>query len=83
MIGWLIFGALIGWIASKIMKKDAQMGAIANIVVGILGAMLGGWLGHTFLGISDVYKFTIQGTIISVIGACLLLAIVNAVTNRR
>lgn len=83
MIGWLIFGALVGWLASIIMKKNAQMGAIANIIVGIIGSFIGGWIGSTFLNMpSGVAKFTVGGTVLAVIGACLLLAIVNFVAGR-
>ena len=71
---WILFGALAGWIASKIMKTDAEMGAIANIVVGIVGAFLGGFLLQMITG-ADVNGFNI--------GAVILLAIVKAVTGRR
>jgi uncharacterized membrane protein YeaQ/YmgE (transglycosylase-associated protein family) len=40
---WLVVGGLIGWVASMIMKTDAQQGVILNVVVGIVGSMLGGW----------------------------------------
>lgn len=83
MIGWLIFGALVGWLASIIMKKNNQMGAIANIVVGIIGSFIGGWIGNTFFGMAEgVTKFTVGGTVLAVIGACVLLAIVNFVASR-
>jgi uncharacterized membrane protein YeaQ/YmgE (transglycosylase-associated protein family) len=44
IILWILFGALVGWIASLIMKTDAQQGALLNIVVGVVGAVLGGWI---------------------------------------
>jgi uncharacterized membrane protein YeaQ/YmgE (transglycosylase-associated protein family) len=47
---WILFGALAGWIASKIMHTDAQMGAMANIAVGIIGAFIGGFLVRTLTG---------------------------------
>jgi uncharacterized membrane protein YeaQ/YmgE (transglycosylase-associated protein family) len=47
---WIIFGAIAGWIASIIMGRNAQMGALANIVVGIVGAIIGGWLMTAFGG---------------------------------
>ena len=47
-LGWIILGGIAGWIASKIMKRDAQMGILLNIVVGIVGALLGGWLLSAF-----------------------------------
>ncbi len=48
---WLVVGGLIGWIASKIMRTDAQQGVFLNIVVGIVGSMLGGWLISPLVGI--------------------------------
>ncbi|MBL7575423.1 Uncharacterized membrane protein YeaQ/YmgE, transglycosylase-associated protein family [Peptoniphilus asaccharolyticus DSM 20463] len=78
MIAWLILGALAGWIASKIMKRDEQMGAIANIVVGIIGAFIGGFLGTKFLGV-DVTGLNITSILLSVLGAVILLAILGGI----
>ena len=55
IISWIVIGALAGWVASMIMKTDAQMGAIANIVVGIIGALIGGAI-MSFIGKTGVYK---------------------------
>lgn len=79
---WILFGALAGWIASKIMKTDAQMGAVANIAVGIVGAFIGGFLFQMITG-SQVGGFNIMSLIVAIIGAVILLAIVKAVTGRR
>ncbi len=78
---WILFGALAGWIASKIMKTDASMGAVANIVVGIIGAFIGGFLVRLFTG-SQPTGISITGLIVAVVGAVILLAIVKAVTGR-
>ncbi|WP_455256869.1 GlsB/YeaQ/YmgE family stress response membrane protein [Peptoniphilus asaccharolyticus] len=78
MIAWLILGALAGWIASKIMKRDEQMGAIANIVVGIIGAFIGGFLGTKLLGV-DVTGLNITSILLSVLGAVILLAILGGI----
>lgn len=78
MIAWIILGALAGWIASKIMKTDAQMGAIANIVVGIIGAFIGGFLGTRLLGL-DVTGLNISSILLSVLGSVILLAIIGAI----
>ena len=51
---WLIVGGLIGWVASMIMKTDAQQGVLLNVVVGIVGALLGGWLISPILGAGTV-----------------------------
>jgi uncharacterized membrane protein YeaQ/YmgE (transglycosylase-associated protein family) len=77
---WLIVGGLIGWVASMIMRTDAQQGVLLNIVVGIVGAMLGGWLISPLLGGSGTVNtgdFSLRGLIVSLVGAIILLAIVN------
>lgn len=79
---WILFGALAGWIASKIMKTDAEMGALANIVVGIIGAFVGGYLFQMLTG-SAVGGFNITNLLVAIVGAIILLAIVKAVTGRR
>lgn len=77
---WILFGALAGWIASIIMKTDASMGAFANIVVGIIGAFLGGFVVQTVLGTS-VGGFNIVSLLVAILGAVILLAIVKAFTR--
>jgi len=77
---WLLFGALVGWLASLVMRTDAQQGALLNIVVGIVGAFLGGFI-FSLLGIggSNINNsdFSLSSLIVSFIGAVILLAIVN------
>jgi uncharacterized membrane protein YeaQ/YmgE (transglycosylase-associated protein family) len=79
---WLLFGALVGWLASIVMRTDAQQGALLNIVVGIIGAMLGGFL-FNLLGIGGANinnsDFSLSALIVSFIGAVVLLGIVNLV----
>ncbi len=75
---WIIFGALAGWIASMIMKTDAEQGAFLNIVVGIIGAVIGGYLFRLF-GAPGVTGFNIYSFIVAVVGAVVLLFIVKAV----
>lgn len=79
IIIWLVVGGLIGWVASMIMKTDAQQGIILNVVVGIVGAMLGGWFVAPLLGTGTINQndFSISGLLASLIGAVILLAIVN------
>ena len=82
---WLVVGGLIGWVASMIMRTDGQQGIILNVIVGIVGAFLGGWLGN-MLGISGANineGFSVTGFIISLIGAVVLLAIVNLFRRGR
>lgn len=80
IILWIIFGALVGWIASLIMKTDAQQGMFLNIVVGIIGALLGGWLMSIF-GKSGVTGFNIYSFLVSLLGAVVLIAIVRALRS--
>lgn len=76
---WILIGALAGWIASMIMKTDAQMGALANIVVGIIGAFIGGWVVSLF-GVNVAEgQLNIPSILTAILGACILLAILKAV----
>jgi uncharacterized membrane protein YeaQ/YmgE (transglycosylase-associated protein family) len=76
---WLVVGGIIGWIASMIMRTDAKQGAFLNVIVGIVGSMLGGWLIAPLLGSGTINQndFSVGGLIASLIGAVILLAIVN------
>ena len=85
IIVWLVVGGIIGWLASKIMRTDAQQGLFLNIVVGIIGAFIGGWLGG-MLGVSGGINqgdFSISGLLMSLVGAVVLLAIVNMFRRGR
>lgn len=81
IIIWLIFGAVVGWLACILMKKNNKMGLIANILFGLIGSALGMWLMEIF-GFGKPDAFTLPGFIVSVGGAAILIAIVNAI-NRR
>ena len=78
IIAWIIVGALAGWIASMIMKTDASMGALANIVVGIIGAFVGGWVVSLFGVTITEGEFNIPSILTAVLGAVVLLAIIKA-----
>ena len=71
-----LIGALVGWLASIVMKTNAQMGAFANILVGVVGAMLGGWIASLF---GVVESGLLVGILIAIAGACALIAILKAV----
>ncbi|MDH7453726.1 GlsB/YeaQ/YmgE family stress response membrane protein [Luteimonas composti] len=78
IIVWLIVGGIVGWLASIIMRRDAQQGILLNIIVGIIGAMIGGWLIGPMLGAGSINDgITVMSFIVSLIGAVILLAIVN------
>lgn len=78
IIIWIIFGGLVGWVASLIMKTDAQQGLFLNIVVGIVGAALGGWL-MSFFGAGGVEGFDLYSFLVALLGASVLIAIVRAI----
>lgn len=75
---WILVGALVGWIASIIMKTNQSQGALLNIVVGIIGAVVGGWLISPILGIPTINQSISVGSIaVSLGGAVILLAILK------
>lgn len=89
ILGWIIaiaIGALVGWIASMIMKTDEQQGAIANILIGIVGAALAQWLFAGVLGIGSAAAagtLTFWGIVWGVVGAVLLIGVLRAVNVLR
>ena len=73
---WILLGALAGWIASMIMGRNAQMGALANIFVGIVGALIGGFLMNA-LGAPVVTGFNLYSVLVAIGGAVVLLFLVG------
>ena len=84
LIIWLIVGGVIGWIASLIMKTDAQQGLALNVVVGIVGALIGGWLLSPLVGAGTLNQgdFSLAGLLVSLVGAIILLFVVNLIRGR-
>ena len=86
-MGWIIaiiVGGVAGWLASMVMARDASMGIIWNIIVGIIGAVLGNFLAGALFGVQgSIQSFNLTGFIIAIIGAIVLLAIVNLVQRGR
>lgn len=76
---WIVVGGILGWLASLVMKTDAQQGMILNVVVGIIGALLSGWLLAPLFGTGTINAndFSISSLLVSFLGAVILLAIVN------
>lgn len=76
---WLLVGGIIGWLASLLMKTDGQQGIILNVIVGIVGAMLGGWFISPLVGVGTINQdnFSLPALLVSLVGAAILLAIVN------
>jgi uncharacterized membrane protein YeaQ/YmgE (transglycosylase-associated protein family) len=79
-IVYIIFGGIVGWVASLIMKTDAQQGILINIVVGIVGAVLGSWLAG-FFGFGGVSGFNFPSFVVALVGAVILIAAVKAVRH--
>ncbi len=79
IIVWLIVGGVIGWLASLLMKTDGQQGLILNVVVGIVGAMVGGWLISPLVGAGTINQdnFSLPALLVSFLGAAILLGVVN------
>ena len=78
----LIVGGVIGWLASLVMRTDGQQGLLLNVIVGIVGALLGGWLAPMIgVGGGNLMSgdFSVSGLLVSLVGAIILLAIVNLV----
>ncbi len=80
IILWIIFGALVGWVASMIMNTDSQQGVVLNVVVGIVGAMIGGWL-MSFFGESGVSGFNLYSFLVALLGAVVLISAVKFIRN--
>jgi len=82
---WIIVGGILGWIASLIMRTDAQQGVGLNIVVGIIGALVAGFLLTPLFGIATINQsnFSLSSLVVSLLGAIILLAIVNFFRHGR
>lgn len=77
----LIVGGLIGWVASMIMRTDGQQGLFLNVVVGIVGALIAGFIVTPMIGGAPITSgvISIQSILVSLVGAIILLAIINLV----
>ena len=86
-MGWIIaiiVGGIAGWLASLVMNRDASMGIFWNIVVGIIGALIGNFLAGALFGIEGtIQSFNLTGFIIAIVGAIVLLGIANLVQRGR
>ena len=81
---WLIVGGVVGWLASIIMRTDAQQGILLNVVVGIVGALLAGFVVSPLLGIGTINQgISVATFLVSLVGAIILLAIVNLFRRGR
>jgi uncharacterized membrane protein YeaQ/YmgE (transglycosylase-associated protein family) len=78
-IVWIIVGGIIGWLASLVMRTDAEQGTLLNIIVGIVGAFLAGLVLTPLFGIGTINQgnFSLPALLVSLLGAVILLAVVN------
>jgi uncharacterized membrane protein YeaQ/YmgE (transglycosylase-associated protein family) len=81
LIVFLVVGGVIGWVASLIMRTDGAQGILLNVVVGIVGAMLAGWIVSPLVGVPSITAGTLSlgAMLVSLLGAVILLAIVNLI----
>lgn len=84
VIAWIIMGALVGWIASKLMGTDEKQGGVANIVVGIVGAFVGGLIMSLVnsSGADETDAFSIRNFLVALLGAVVVLFIYKQVSRR-
>lgn len=82
---WIVVGGLLGWVASMMMRTDGQQGILLNIVVGIVGAFLAGMVISPMVGVASINdgSFSLPSLLVSLVGAVVLLAIVNLVRRGR
>jgi uncharacterized membrane protein YeaQ/YmgE (transglycosylase-associated protein family) len=82
IIMWIIIGALAGWIGSKIMGTDRAQGGMVNIIVGIVGAVIGGFLSRSLVGDAHSNNGLIASFLIALVGACVVIAIWKAISRK-
>jgi uncharacterized membrane protein YeaQ/YmgE (transglycosylase-associated protein family) len=81
---FLIVGGLVGWLASKVMGTDAQQGVVLNVIIGIVGAILAGWLISPLIGVRDITdELSIPAILVSLVGACVVIFLWKLVAGRR
>lgn len=82
IIAWIVLGLIAGWLAGMIMKGSGY-GIVGDMILGILGAIVGGWLTGILLGRDMINGFNIETLIVAVVGAIVLIAISRLFTGRR
>ena len=81
IIAWIVLGLIAGWLAGQVMKGGGY-GLVGDIVLGIVGALVGGFLASTLLGL-DISGFNVTSILIAFVGACIVIAISRALTRGR
>ena len=83
LILWIVIGALAGWIGSQIMGTDARQGALANIVVGVIGAVVGGFVALNMMGDMPSNNGLVTSFVVALLGACLVIFVWKLLMRRR
>jgi uncharacterized membrane protein YeaQ/YmgE (transglycosylase-associated protein family) len=81
-LAWIVIGALAGWLASIVMKTNARQGLLMDIIVGIVGALIGGFVFQA-LGIQGVTSFNVWSLFVAFVGAVILIGLLRLVTGRQ
>ena len=82
ILSWIILGGIAGWLASIVMKRNDRMGCITNILAGIVGAAVGGWVFSLFGG-PGISGFNLTSLVVAFVGALIVLAVVNLIFGRK
>lgn len=82
IFSWIIVGGLAGWIASMLTKKNERMGVFANIIVGIMGGLVGGYVAR-FFGFNGMTGFNVGSLLIAILGSFIVLIVINAFTQKQ
>ena len=82
ILSWIVLGGIAGWLASIVTRRNDRMGCISNIVAGVIGAAVGGWVFSLFGGPS-VTGFNLQSLLVAFVGAVIVLAVFNLIFGRR
>jgi uncharacterized membrane protein YeaQ/YmgE (transglycosylase-associated protein family) len=83
LLSWIIFGALAGWVASMIVGADQRQGCLMNILVGVVGAFIGGLVVEFLTGDEFSFAFDLNSFVVAVLGALILLALVSSARGGR
>jgi uncharacterized membrane protein YeaQ/YmgE (transglycosylase-associated protein family) len=82
ILSWIVFGGVVGWVASIITGNNRNMGIIKNVLTGLVGSLIGGWI-STLLGIGSVAGFNLNSFMMALVGAVLFLFLSNRMRGRR
>jgi len=82
ILSWIVLGGIAGWLASIVTKRNDRMGCISNILAGIVGAFVGGWV-FSFFGDAAVTGFNLPSLFVAFVGAVIVLGILNVFTRKK